>query len=58
MNNEYLSAYQDHILFQWFLNLRSDKKIQFFMDIGSELDKTVFWSMFATCQKEPIYSTN
>ena len=49
MNNEYLGAYQDHILFQWFLNLRSNKKIQFFMDIGSELDKTVFWSMFATC---------
>ncbi len=49
MKKNFLKAYQDHVLFQWFLNLKTNKKLEYFMDIGSDLDKTVFWSVFATC---------
>tara|TARA_B100000287_G_C20414988_1_gene695179 strand:- start:45 stop:803 length:759 start_codon:yes stop_codon:yes gene_type:complete len=45
----HIQGYSDLIAFQWFLNLTINKKLQTFVDIGSELDKIVYWANFATC---------
>jgi|MDTB01.2.fsa_nt_gb hypothetical protein len=42
-------GYSDLIAFQWYLNLTINKKLQTFVDIGSHLEKIVYWANFATC---------
>ena len=49
MKNKYLDAFTNHVFFRWFLNTKSDKKINYFTDIGSDFEQTALWSIFATC---------
>ena len=52
-------GYSDLIAFQWFLNLTINKKLETFVDIGSELDKIVYWANFATCHSvEEVVGNN